>query len=403
MRRGYGVGDDLVDTDALQAPHLAGVGRNGQRPFLGERRELVGTVGEQVQTIGIDERRLLFRRRKRGLEALESHVIGPEPGAQHQGVGPLAGFHQGVGVVDVDEDRLRGGCLVDLAVGGIGSDPDDPGPGGEGTPGGEGRRAGHPEAAGDDEQVPEVALVGVGRSSRQAGARPGRRDHRGADLVGGHGRKADLGHHDAPATRAGRLEEEAELGESEADGDVGVDRGSRDLPRAEIDAGRSVNGDDGSAAGVDRLNDAGRSLARRARGPGPEKAVEDDGGAREDRSGVGSRRGRQLPQMSENGIGRPVSVSKRDHVAAPGGESAERYVGIAAVVPAPKRSRHATSRKETVDDERDGAAGVFHEQALRDAVLLLRPAVDLRHLGHTRQRQPLHAEQIAHRLNAQSR
>ena len=46
MRRGYGVGGDLVDTDALQAPHLARVGRDGERPFFGERRELVCTAGE---------------------------------------------------------------------------------------------------------------------------------------------------------------------------------------------------------------------------------------------------------------------------------------------------------------------------------------------------------------------
>jgi len=262
-------------------------GTTGRADLAGPRHPGVDPPGrEGVQAVGVDEQRAAPAAEQRKDEALRLRRAA-QPGTEHQGI-PVAVPREdrlprrpqelpALPLRKRKGHRLGHLGLEDRIERARQPDPDEPRPGPQRSRRGQGERPGQPRGASDDEQLPPIPLVRVGRARGEQAAIRRRFEQlrRGADLPHHLLGVAEIDQVHLPDVGASRRKEEADFQAPHRHGPGGTDSGSRHRAGVGVEPGGDVDGHDPGPSGVHRVDPGDGFAADRPRQARAENGVDD--------------------------------------------------------------------------------------------------------------------------------
>ena len=138
----------------------------GQRSPFAQCGQLVDPSLEEVQPIGIDERRQSAGRSQDPIEALSRHPVPRQARTDDHGVCPFPSFGHGCFVINIDKNRFGHCTLIDLPVGGVRGDAHDPRAHGQRRLGCQHAGPGHAAPPHRQQQVAGVTLMRIRLATR---------------------------------------------------------------------------------------------------------------------------------------------------------------------------------------------------------------------------------------------
>ena len=190
------------------------------------------------------------------------------------------------------------------------------------------------------------------------------------------------------------VEKVADLGQAEGDGQVGADGRPHHLAGVAVNAGRDIQADDRTMAGIHAFDDVGIMAAHRFGKTGPQNGIDDQiaGGYQV----IQSRRGRighgvdtqSLNDLPIDGRGAAVAggVTQQQHqrLAAVGENFTGYHQTVAAVIAAAAEHQDASaSDRKAIPQHPVGCqSGVFHEQGFGNAEIFDGALIHRTHLGN---------------------
>lgn len=267
--------EEFFDGDVEELCHFAGMWGEDHIGAGGKFAQafVVVAVRENVDGVGVDDEVLDVFAFEYDLEGGAGAVVGFHAGADGDGVdafqkseqaafaGAVEGFGEHGGGHDFGEGGGDGGheCVE-------GADGDESCAGGQGAVCGHEDGAGFFAAAAQEQKAAGIAFVEMTGAGCDVAAGPGFGEEVGgkSDVFGDCVWNADVGGVEFADVLAGRQDGEAEFGEGEGDGCVGVDAGSVNLAGECVDAARDVDGKDRSGLCVEKVDGGGKSVIERA-------------------------------------------------------------------------------------------------------------------------------------------